>query len=106
MAQDEAVVPGGALGLVGEAGPPQGPVEPLPRAVAREHSPRAVGAVGGRGQADDRQPRPRVAEAGERLRPVGLAAVALRRLGGAGLAPLDQPRAEPAGVHLRGEVAK
>ena len=43
----------------------------------------------------------RVAEAGDRPRPVVLAAVAPRRVGRRLLAPLDQPRAAPAGVDLR-----
>ena len=51
-------------------------VEPLARAVAGEHPPGAVGAVGGRGEADDQDPRRRVAEAADRPRPVVLAAVA------------------------------
>ena len=78
-------------------------VEPVAGAVAGEHAAGAVGAVGGGGEADDRQPRRRVAEAGHRAPPVVLAAEAARRVGRACLAPLDQPRAAPAGVDLRGQ---
>ena len=86
--------------LVGVAGAVQGGVEPVARAVAGEHAAGAVGAVGGRREADDRQPRRRIAEAVQRPRPVVLALEAARRVGGARLAPLDQARAAPAGVDL------
>ena len=101
VAQPQPVAAPLGLGLVGEAGPVQRRVEPLAGAVAGEHPPGPVGAVGGRRQADDRDPRGGVAEAVQRPRPVVLAAVATRRVGGARLAPLDQPRAAPAGVDLR-----
>ena len=78
----------------------QGGVEPLAGAVAGEHPPGAVGAVRGGREPDDRQSRPRVAEALQWPRPILLAPVALRRVGGTLLAPLDQARAFPAGGDL------
>ena len=78
-------------------------VEPVAGAVAGEHPPGAVGAVGGGGEADDQDPRGRIAEAADRPRPVVLAAEAARRIGRLGLAPGDQPRAAAAGVDLGGE---
>ena len=66
-----------------------------------------VGTEPRRGEADDYQPRRRVAEAVDRPRPVVLAAVALGRVGRGCLAPPDQPRAAAADVDLgrqRGEV--
>ena len=84
-----------------EPGPVQGRVEPVSRAVAREHPTRSVGAVGGGGEADYRQPRGGVAEAVQWPRPVLLSAIALGRVGGPLLAPPDQARAAPAGIDLR-----
>ena len=72
-------------------------VQPLARAVAGEHAAGAVGAVRRRREADDDDPRRRIAEARHRPRPVALAAIAARRVGGHLLAPGDQPRAAPAG---------
>ena len=44
------------VGLIGEAGAMQGRVEPIPRAVAGEHAPGAIRAVGRRGEPDDHDP--------------------------------------------------
>jgi hypothetical protein len=60
---------------------------------------------GGR-QADDTDGGLGIAEAGEGLRPVPLAAVAAGRVGGHLLAPIDQARAAPAGDDLVGETLK
>src|SRR5262249_18764170 len=87
--------------LVGEPGAVERRVEPLAGAVAGEHAPGAVGAVGGGADAQD--PRRRIAEAADRARPVVLAAVALRWVGRLGLAPGDEARAAAAVVDLGGE---
>ena len=107
VAQAQAVAAVLGLGLIGVAGPVQGGEEPIAGAVAGEDPAGAVGAVRGRGEADDYQPRRRVAEAVDRPRPVVLAAVAHGRVGRGCLAPPDQPRAAAADVDLgrqRGEV--
>jgi hypothetical protein len=92
------------LGPVRVAGPVQGSVEPVAGAIAGEHPAGAVGAVRRRGQADDRQPCIRVAEAGDGLRPVVLPSEASGWLSGAGLAPLDQAWAAVAGMDLAGQL--
>ena len=99
----QAVVAADRGRLVGEPGAVERRVEPVAGAVAGEHPAGAVGAVGGGGEADDQDPRLRVAEAADRARPVVLAAEALRRVGGLGLAPGDQARAFEAVVDLGGE---
>ena len=90
-------------GLVREAGAVKRREQPVARPVAGEHAARAVAAVGGGREADHDHERARVAEAGQRPGPVALAAVAARRIGGDGLAPRDQPRAQAAGFDLGGE---
>ena len=65
----QPVVAGGARRLVGEAGAVEGGVEEVARAVAGEHPAGAVGAVGGRGQADDHDPGVGIAEARARAGP-------------------------------------
>ena len=57
-------------GLVGVAGAPQGPVQPLTGPVAGEHPTRAVGAVRGRCQPDHDHRCRRIAEPGHRSAPV------------------------------------
>src|SRR6185437_6867484 len=104
--QCQAVVAADGGRLIGEPGAVEGRVEPVAGAVAGEHPPGAVGAVGGGGEADDQDPGGRVAEAADRPRPVVLAAEAARRIGGLGLAPGDQPRAASAGVDLGRERLK
>src|SRR5665811_1053494 len=98
--------PATRVGPARVAGAVQRGVEPVARAVAGEHATGAVGAVRRRRQADDRQLRFGIAEAGDRPGPVVLALKAPRRRCGAGLPPLDQARAAPAGVDLGGEVLK
>ena len=53
VTQDQAVVAGGARRLGGVAGPVERGEEPIAGAVAGEHTPRPVGPVRGRRQADD-----------------------------------------------------
>ena len=75
VAQDQAVVapPGGRL--IGEAGLMESNKERVGRAIAGEHAPGAVAAVGGWGQANDQQARLRVADARQGAPPVLLFAV-------------------------------
>jgi rubrerythrin len=91
------------LGPVRVPGPVQGCVEPIAGAVAGEHPPGAVGAVGGWCQPNDRQASVRVAEAVKGSGPVVLSPEAAGRVCGAGLPPLDEPRAQPAAVNLVGK---
>jgi hypothetical protein len=60
-----------------QAGAVQRGVEEIAAAVAGKHPAGAVGAVGAGRQADDPQPRPRVAEPRNRAAPVGLIGVRL-----------------------------
>src|SRR2546428_6305342 len=70
------------------------------RSIAREDAPRAVPPVGGRGEADDSDPRARIAEPGDRTAPVLLVGEAGHLLPGDLFAPGDQPWACPADDHL------
>ena len=70
------------------------PEQPIARAIAGEHPPGAVGAVGRRRQAEHQDPRLRIAEAGDRPTPVHLVAERRPLLDGDLLAPRDQPRAQ------------
>jgi hypothetical protein len=79
--------------LVGEAGAVQRGVEPVARSVAGEDAAGAVGAVGGRGEAEDVDGGLGVAEAGRGPAPVLLVAERRPLLACHPLAPLDQPRA-------------
>jgi hypothetical protein len=62
VVQDEAVAPRDGRGLAGEAGAVQGREEEVAGAVAREDAARAVAAVRGGREADDEEPRARIAE--------------------------------------------
>jgi hypothetical protein len=68
--------------------------------IAGEDAPGPVAAVGGRGEAQDQNPRVRVAKSGEGPRPVLLAREASRGLARGLLAPLDEPRTTPAADNL------
>ena len=92
VGQAKAVVAASRGGLVGVAGAVQGGEEPVAGAVAGEDAAGAVAAVGRRRQADDEQPRPRVAEAGDGKAPVVLILVGGALLAGHLLAPGHQPR--------------
>ena len=83
-------------GPVGETGVVERVEEPVAAAVAGEHAPRAVATVGSRRQPHEKQPRARIAEAGQRPGPVALAGVARRRRGGDRFAMRDEPRAAAA----------
>ena len=52
--------------------------------------------MGGGGESDQQDARPRIAEAGKGPRPVALSAMATRRVRGHGLTMAHEPRAEPA----------
>src|SRR5690606_12695317 len=82
------------------ARPVQRRVQEVPRAVTGEHPPGPVGAVGGRGQADDDDRGVRVAEGRDRLAPVLLVPEGGPLLPGHLLPPLHQAGARPAGDHL------
>ena len=78
VAQGQAVVRMVRRRDVGEAGAVQRghqEVAGSADAVAGEDAAGAVGAVRRRREADDQQPRPRIAEAGDRLAPVGVVAI-------------------------------
>jgi len=68
--QGETVVERPAERLVGVARTVQGREEEVTGAVSREHPPRPVASVGCRGKPDNHEPRVRIAEAGQRTRPV------------------------------------
>ena len=91
--QRQPVVDRDRLRLIREPGAEHRRVEPVARPIAGEHAARAVGAVGRGGQPDDSDARAGSPKPGTGARPVVLAAISLRRIGGDGLAPLDQPRA-------------
>src|SRR5574341_809536 len=63
-----------------------------PASVAGEDPARAVAAVRRRREADEQEPGARIAEAGQRARPVALGRVPARRGGRDRLAAADQPR--------------
>src|SRR5690606_19504608 len=84
--------------------PVQRPVQPIAGAVAGEHPPRAVSPVGRRGETHDEDRGVDRPERGHRAAPVLLGGEGGPFLGrGLALAPLDEPRAQPAlrepGVH-------
>jgi hypothetical protein len=85
---------------VGQADRVQRGVEHLARPIAGEHPAGAVGPMGCRRQADDRQRGVRRPEAGHRPAPVLLIAERRALLHGNGFAPGDQPRAGPAADDL------
>ena len=89
-AQAEAVVTVPRRRPGGEAGGVQRAVEPFAAPVAREHPPGAVTTVRGGGQPHHEDARARIAEAGQRARPVGLATVPARGRGGGRLAVPDE----------------
>ena len=88
--------------LVGQPDAVHGGEQEVAAAVAGEDPPGAVGAVGGRGQAEHDDARRRVAEAGHRPAPVGLVAVGGPALDGDLLAPRDQARTGAAADDLVG----
>ncbi len=101
--QHHVVIPGGRLGLAGETGPPQRPVEPLPRPIAAEHPAGPVGPVGRGGQTHHRHRGQRIPPAGHASTPVLLVGIGGTLLAGDPLAPLDQPRTRPTLRHLVGD---
>jgi hypothetical protein len=103
VAQLQPVGPPGRGRLVGESGPVERAIQPVPGAIAGEDATGAISAVRGRRQAQHQEARARVAEAGYRPGPVGLAAEAKRRGLGGLLPPGDQARAERAPDHVRGD---
>src|SRR5262245_63634752 len=82
--------------LVGKPGGVQRLVQPVTAAVAGEDTAGAVAAVRGRRQADDQEPRPRVAEARHRPAPVFPVAVAFDLLACHLLTVSHEPGAEGA----------
>jgi hypothetical protein len=74
----EPVVGMGGGGLVSESKSVEGFVEPFSTAVSREHSPRAIGSVGGGGKPYDEEPSFRVSKVGD-----GLGVVDFLLVGGA-----------------------
>ena len=86
--------------LIRKPGPVHRRIEPVARAIPREHPPRPVRAMRRRRQPHHRDRRLGVAKPGQRTRPVVLAAEALGRIRGARLAPRNQPRARRAGRDL------
>src|SRR4029079_15493550 len=75
----------------------------IPGRVTGEHPPGAIPAMGRRREAQQQDPRRRIAEAGHRPSPVGLVTEPRDLLPGDGLAPGDQPRAASARLDLGGE---
>ena len=104
--QPQPVVAPRARRLVGQPGPVQRAVEPVARAVAGEHPPGPVGAVGRRGQADQDDPGVRVAEAGHRAAPVLLVAEGRPLLERHLLPPRHEPRAGPAADDLLAQLGQ
>ncbi len=78
----------------------------VPGRVAGEHPTRPVAAMGGRGEADDEDPRRGVAEPGHRPAPVRLVAESSDLLAGDAFTPLDEPRTAAAGDDLRGQLGQ
>src|ERR687898_755373 len=83
-------------GSARKAGTVQRSEEEVARPVAREEAAGPVRAVGRRGEAEDHDPRVRVAEARDGAPPVSLIAEGRTLLAGDLLAPLDEPRTAPA----------
>jgi hypothetical protein len=101
VAELEPVAPVHALGLVGEARPPERAVEPAAGLVAGERATRPVAAVRGRREADDQEPRLRVSPARHRPAPVLLVGERPPLLARHLLAPGHEPRA----AHATDDVA-
>jgi len=99
----QAVVARGARGLAGEAGAMERGEEEVARAIPGEDTPGAVRAVRGGRETENRDPRPRVAEPGDRSPPVPLAGIRGALLARNLLPPGDQPRAAPAALDLLGQ---
>jgi hypothetical protein len=97
-AQAVALAPGNRR--AGEARAMERGEEEVAGAVAGEVAAGAVGAVGRRGEPEDKDLGLRVAEAGDGAAPVLLFAVGRLLLAGYPLAPLDEAWAEPAGGDL------
>src|SRR6266571_579709 len=95
----EAVLPGERARLVREPETVQRLVQPAAARVAREHAAGAVRAVRRGREPDDEQPRPRVAEPGHRLPPVGPVPELALLLAGDAAAVSAQPGAALAGDH-------
>ena len=70
--------------------------EPVAAPVAGEHPARSVAPVRGGRQPDQEDARVRIAEAGQRPRPVGFPAIAAGRIRGSRLAVAHEARAESA----------
>ncbi len=105
-AQPEPIVSARRSGHVREMGPPQRRVKKVPRSVASEHAPRAIGAMRRRCEPkhDERGggvPKPR-------NRPAPVALIPKRRLALSGnlLAPAHETRASPAACDLGLELMK
>src|SRR5262249_1212529 len=103
--QNEAIVPMRRARRAGQALPIGPSVEPLPRAIPREHAPGSIGAGRPGRQPEDQEPRRGVAESRDGTAPVFLVEVRLalhaRDLG----AVPAQPRAAPAADHIPGDPA-
>ncbi len=100
IAQCEVIIRAVTVGLVGEAGPVERRIEEVPAGVSGEHPPGPVGAVRAGGQANDQDPRLRVAKPGHRFPPVVFILIGLALRLGHFLPPGDQARAAPAGDDL------
>ena len=94
--QAEPVVPALGHGTVGETGPVQGPEQPLPGSVPREHLACPVRAMGSGRQPHDQQPGLGVPQHGHRSGPVLVVRVCSPLLHRQLLPPSHQARAEPA----------
>ncbi len=103
-AQGQAVVDRHRRRLVGEAGAVHRPVEPVAGAVAGEHPPGAVGAVGRRRQPEHQDASVGVAEAGNATAPVGPVAIRGPPFARHLLPPGHEPWATAAGGDLVGEL--
>jgi hypothetical protein len=78
VGEREAIVEPRRGRLVREAGTVERTVEPVTRAIAREHAARAIATMGCRRETDDEQPCARVAKPADRLCPIALAGEAFR----------------------------
>ncbi len=102
--QGETVVERPAERLVGVARTVQGREEEVTGAVSREHPPRPVASVGCRGKPDNHEPRVRIAEAGQRTRPVPFCEMGDRGVGRRVMAPSREPRTEGAVRHVPADL--
>src|SRR5215475_16211015 len=80
---------------VGEARVVERAEEPIAAPIAGEHTARAIATVGGGRQTHDEHARARIAEPWQRLRPVPLTSVSLRRVRGQRLAVTNEARTQP-----------